>query len=64
MHSILTNLNKWKPFRWCDRSGLARNFLAKYDLSITIAVPYICSPEPKAVAWISLDADRVEVLRT
>jgi len=23
-----------------------------------------CSPEPKAVAWISLDADRMEVLKT
>jgi len=25
---------------------------------------YVCSPEPKAVAWISLDADRIEALQT
>ena len=42
------------------------SFLAKPDLSITIVVYiyiHICIPE-QAVAWIFLDDDRVEVLRT
>ena len=50
--------------------GETFSFLAKPDLSITIVVYiyvyihiHICIPE-QAVAWIFLDDDRVEVLRT